>query len=184
LRERGIKGDLEREGYTREEVEAALYIASYLHDVGIGVSRDHHESFSVCLAYPRVWEVLSSIMEPKRAAMLTVEILHMIREHRSSGKPLTLEGEIVRLADALDMERGRAAKEAGVDDMHKISALAIEKVKVKPGRGKPIRVEVWMRNMSGMFHVTHSLKRKIGERIASLMELVVFAEGRQLTLME
>ncbi len=183
LRQAHIATDLEKEGFSEEEIKTAIFLAAYLHDVGIGVSREHHESFSACLAKDVVWELLRQHMEPERAARLTMEILHMIREHRSDGNPLTLEGEIVRLADALDMEKGRAAKEAGIDDMHKISALAIEEVRVGRGEERPIRVEVAMKDMSGMFHVIFSLKKKIGRRLARYVELVVEADGERIELM-
>ena len=55
-------------------------------------------------------------------------MLQAITGHRDYGKPLTLEAGIVRVADALDMAKGRSRIpfEHGRVSIHSLSAAAIE----------------------------------------------------------
>ena len=52
---------------------------------------------------------------------------------------MTLEAGIVRVADALDMTKGRSriGFEAGVVNIHSISAASIEKVGIPPAGRSP-----------------------------------------------
>ena len=66
---------------------------------------------------------------------MTAEVLQTITSHRADGEPLTLEAGIVRVADALDMAKGRSRIpfEAGRVSMHSLSAAAIDSVRILPG---------------------------------------------------
>ncbi len=77
--------------------------------------------------------------------------------------PLTLEAGIVKVADALDMEKGRSRIpfEAGKVDIHSISALSIEEVDIEEGEEKPILIKVKMTNPAGIFQVDNLLGAKI-----------------------
>ena len=62
------------------------------------------------------------------------------RDHQppvARAQPFTIEGAIVRVADALDMAKGRARLpfEAGETNIHSLSAYAIESVTISAGRG-------------------------------------------------
>ena len=65
--------------------------------------------------------------------------------------PLTVEAGIVRVADALDMARGRSRVpfEAGRHNIHSLSAYAIDEVKISPGEERAVRVEIAMSNSAG-----------------------------------
>jgi metal-dependent HD superfamily phosphatase/phosphodiesterase len=78
-------------------------------------------------------------------------------------EPLTIEAGIVSIADALDMEAGRARIpfEAGKVDIHAVSALSIEKVEVIEGEKKPITIKITMSNSAGVFQIDELLKPRI-----------------------
>ena len=72
---------------------------------------------------------------PEEATIVASEILHAIISHHAPNRPLTVEAGIVKVADALDMEKGRARipYEKGRIDIHSASAIAIENVTIEEG---------------------------------------------------
>jgi len=90
-------------------------------------------------------------------------VLHAIVSHERHRKPLTVEAGIVCVADALDMEKGRARIpfEAGKVDIHSVSALSIEKVEITEGVEKPITIKITMSNPAGVFQIDQLLKPRI-----------------------
>ena len=108
------------------------------------------------------------------------EILHAIIAHRSDGKPLTVEAGVVRVADALDMSKGRSRIpfEAGKVNIHSLSAAAIEQVEIATGTDKPIRINVRMSNSAGVFQLDELLKEKLnGSGLEPYVEVEATIEG-------
>ncbi|MDX1494525.1 MAG: hypothetical protein R3253_10725, partial [Longimicrobiales bacterium] len=91
------------------------------------------------------------------------EILHAIISHRSGGRPLTLEAGVVRIADALDMAKGRSRIpfEAGSLSIHSVSAAAVESVAIEPGDSHPVRITVELSNSAGLFQLDQLLREKL-----------------------
>ena len=87
-----------------------------------------------------------------------------------------MEAGVVRIADGLDMKKGRAriGFESGKKDIHSISAMAIEDVRLlKPEEDKPVRVEIVMGDAAGIFQVDYLLKKKIkGSGLEQYVEIV------------
>ena len=77
----------------------------------------------------------TGIYEEPDLTVITSEVLQAITSHREYGKPLTIEAGIVRVADALDMAKGRSRIpfERGSVSIHSLSAAAIEDVEIKDG---------------------------------------------------
>ena len=69
----------------------------------------------------------------------------------------------MRVADALDMARGRSRVpfEAGRLNIHSLSAYAIEEVKISPGEDRAVRVEIEMSNSAGIYQVDELLATKL-----------------------
>ena len=95
--------------------------------------------------------------------MIVSEVLQGIISHRSDGQPLTIEAGLLRVADALDMAKGRSRIpfERGSVSIHSLSAAAIEDVLIKDGEERPILIEIVMNNSSGLFQVDGLLKAKL-----------------------
>jgi metal-dependent HD superfamily phosphatase/phosphodiesterase len=91
------------------------------------------------------------------------ETLQAIISHRADGEPLTVDAGIIRVADALDMAKGRSRIpfEKGSLSMHSLSAAAIEDVTITDGEERPIKIEILMNNSSGIFQVDGLLKAKL-----------------------
>src|SRR5207253_6766487 len=105
---------------------------------------------------------------------------HAIISHRSDGRPLTIEAGIVRIADSLDMAKGRSRIPfaAGSASIHSISAAAIETVKMEKGESKPIRLVIEMSNSAGVFQLDELFREKLsGSGLEPYIELEAHIAG-------
>ncbi len=118
---------------------------------------------SVLVAREFIEKYLPPIYSEEECAILTSEILHAIVCHEQPNNPLTLEAGIVGIADALDMEAGRARIpfQSGKIDIHAVSALSIEKVEITEEGKKPITIKIKMSNSAGVFQIDELLKPRI-----------------------
>jgi metal-dependent HD superfamily phosphatase/phosphodiesterase len=160
----GVEPSIVRDyGLERDDAEVAVLLGALLHCVGMAVHRDGHEDFSLFLAEPKVRQLLDGLYEEPDLTVLTAEVLHAITSHREYGRPLTLEAGILRVADALDMAKGRSRIpfEHGRVSIHSLSAAAIEEVTIADGEEKPVRIEILMNNSSGIYQVDGLLKAKL-----------------------
>jgi metal-dependent HD superfamily phosphatase/phosphodiesterase len=114
---------------------------------------------------------LTPTYSEEEKAIITSEVLHAIVTHEeppsneSTCKILTKEAGIVGIADALDMEAGRARIpfQSGKVDIHAVSALSIEKVDIELTENglKPINIKIKMSNSAGVFQIDELLKPRI-----------------------
>ena len=146
-----------------EDAEIVVALAALLHDVGMSIHRADHEAFSLFVAQDKLRRLLPTLYDERRATILRAEILHAIISHRSGGKPLTLEAGVVRIADALDMSKGRSriSFESGSLSIHSVSAAAIESITLEHGTDRAICVTVDMSNSAGLFQLDQLLREKL-----------------------
>ncbi|TAK26105.1 MAG: HD domain-containing protein [Chloroflexota bacterium] len=167
-------------GMTVHDAEVVTVLAALLHDIGMAIHRDDHERYSLFLAEPKARSLLAgSYVEPYLTVMVS-EILHAIIAHRAGGRPLTIEAGVVRVADALDMSKGRSRIpfEAGQVNIHSVSAAAIDSVVIAQGEDKPIRIDILMSNSAGIFQLDELLKEKLrGSGIEQFVEVTARIEG-------
>ena len=176
LTKHGVEPSLVRDfGMTREDAEIVVMLAALLHCVGMSVHREGHEDFSLFLAEPKMRELLDGLYEEPELTVICSEVLQAITSHRDYGKPLSLEAGIVRVADALDMAKGRSRIpfEHGRVSIHSLSAAAIEDVTISDGDARPIKIEVLMNNSSGIYQVDGLLKAKLrGSGLEPYVEVI------------
>jgi len=150
-------------GMHNEDAEVVVVLGAIFHDLGMVVTRTDHEKYSVLLALEFIERCLTSVYSEEERAIICSEVLHAIVAHEQPNKPLTVEAGIVTIADALDMEAGRARIpfKAGKIDIHAVSALSIEKVEIMEGEKKPITIKITMSNSAGVFQIDELLKPRI-----------------------
>ncbi len=148
---------------TNEDAEVVVVLASLLHDVGMSIDRVNHEEMGLFVAHQKLLDLLEGIYPTVARRVIVSETLHAILNHRSEGRPLTLEAGVVRLGDALDMAKGRSriTFEAGHMNIHSVSAASIDSVEIREGETKPVRITVHMLNAAGLFQLDELLKRKL-----------------------
>ncbi len=172
LKQAGFTFDSEREvNASFDEVLSAVIIASYMHDMGNAVNRKDHELLSLVIAKPFVEKIFSELGIRKE---LLPYVFEGILCHMCNWKPTSLEARIIPIADALDMEEGRARLPYKLKgpDIHKFSALAIEKVEISKGSEKPVKVVIHMRNPAGTFQIEEVMMPKVkGANAKEFLEL-------------
>ena len=150
-------------GMKNEDAEVVVVLGSIFHDLGMIVIRDGHEQIGAMLSSTFIEKYLQKIYTEEEIAIITSEVLHAVISHERQIKPLTVEAGIVSVADALDMEEGRARIpfKAGKVDIHSVSALSIQSVEILKGKEKPVTIKIAMSNPAGVFQIDQLLKPRI-----------------------
>jgi metal-dependent HD superfamily phosphatase/phosphodiesterase len=164
LTKHGVEPALVRDfGMERDDAEVVIVLGALLHCIGMAVHREGHEDFSLFLAEPKIRQLCAGVYAEPELTVVASEVLQAITSHRDYGKPLTIDAGIVRVADALDMAKGRSRIpfERGRVSIHSLSAAAIESVEIKDGEDRPILIEILMNNSSGIYQVDGLLKSKL-----------------------
>jgi metal-dependent HD superfamily phosphatase/phosphodiesterase len=176
LTKNGVEPSLVRDyGMEGEDAEVVVVLAALTHCVGMSVHRKGHEDWSLFLAEPKLRELLDGIYDEPDRTVIVSEVLQAITSHRADGEPLSLEAGILRVADALDMAKGRSRIpfERGQVSMHSLSAAAIEEVLIADGETKPVRIEIVMNNSSGLFQIDGLLRAKLrGSGLEPYVEVI------------
>jgi hypothetical protein len=170
-------------GLERDDAGIVVALAALFHDLGMSIHRADHEGYSLFVAQTKLRELLAEEYDVATATVIRSEILHAIIAHRSGGVPLTVEAGIVRIADALDMAKGRSRipfeRESSVS-IHSISAAAIDRVHIERGETKPIRLVIEMSNSAGVFQLDQLFREKLqGSGLESYIELEAAIEGEK-----
>jgi uncharacterized protein len=180
LTKHGVQPGVVRDfGLAQEDAEVVVALAALMHCVGMSIHRHGHEDFSLFLSEPKLRELLDGLYEEPDRTVIVSEVLQAIISHRADGQPLTIEAGLIRVADALDMAKGRSRIpfEKGRVSMHSLSAAAIEDVTISDGEDRPILIEIRMNNSSGIFQVDDLLKAKLrGSGLEPYVEVVAHVD--------
>ena len=154
-----------QQGLDEADEAVVIALAATLHDIGHVVHRDDHPYYSIPLAADVLDRLLMEYYDTEAAVRVKGETLHAILCHHTEETPLTLEAGVVRVADALDMERGRSRipYERGGRGINTLSSQAIKQVSLEKGEDTPVLVEIEMSDAAGVYQVDELLKSKIRE---------------------
>lgn len=180
-----IKGDVTPSSVadhelTNEDAEVIVVLAALLHDSGMSIQRADHEQYSLIVGQLKMLELLKDIYPPRTRRVVVSEALHAIIAHRAEGRPVTIEAGTVRVADALDMAKGRSRIpfEAGEVNIHSVSAAAVDAVDIETGEVKPVRISITMTNAAGLFQLDELLKDKLkGSGLEPYIEVAATIKG-------
>jgi uncharacterized protein len=181
LQKRGIEPAMVTDyGMRSRDAEVVIAAGCLLHDTGMSIHRTDHEAYSLFLSARKLDQLLDGVYEEPEKSVVAAEALHAIIGHRRRGDPTTVEAGIVRVADALDMAKGRSRVpfEAGRPNIHSLSAAAIDEVKIEPGEDRAVRIEIAMNNSSGLFQVDELLATKLrGSGLEDQIEVIARIEA-------
>jgi metal-dependent HD superfamily phosphatase/phosphodiesterase len=187
VRDRGLRlydllksGGVEFNGASDQGLDEAdepviIALAATLHDVGHVVHRDRHSYYSIPLAADVLDRILPEFYDLPERVRVKAEVLHAILCHHTEEETLTREAGVIRIADGLDMERGRSRVpyEKGGRGINTVSSQAVEAVVLSPGDGTPVEVEIRMNNAAGVYQVDSLLKAKVeGSLLEDLVRVV------------
>lgn len=163
-------------GLTNDYAETVIFLACIMHDLGMSIHRDGHEGFSLFIAQGFLREILASLPVEEKMVVMS-EVLHAIISHRANGKPSTVEAGVVRIADALDMGKGRSriTYKKGEINIFSVSDNAIDRVEVTEGSDRPLKIKIIMDNPAGIFQVDDLMKEKIkGSGLEKYIEVAAY----------
>ena len=166
LRDGGVVPNIvkERTG-SYEDAELVVMAAAYLHDLGNAIHRDVHYLHTLVLCEDFLDSALMELYgkERWRLARLKAATLEAIYTHDEEVEAISVEGGSVKIGDGTDMACGRARVpfQRGKKDIHSISAMAINDVRITKGEEKPVRIEVEMSCSAGVFQIQNVLGGKI-----------------------
>ena len=163
LRRAGVEpGMVADYGMKKEDAEVVVVLGCLTHCLGMAIHRTGHEDMSLFLAADRMPRLLAGLYEEPELTIVQAEVLQTIISHRSDGVPLSIEAGVVRVADALDMAKGRSRIpfESGRVSIHSLSAAAIEEVRIK-GTDGTVKIEIEMNNSAGLYQVDNLLRSKL-----------------------
>lgn len=167
-------------GLTNEDAEVVVVLGAALHDIGMSIHRHEHETYSLLLGAPKARDLLADIYQEPTLTIVVSEALHAVIAHRSDERTYTIEAGAVKVGDALDMTQGRSRIpfEQGAVNIHSLSAAAVERIIIRRGEEKPIRIEAVLNNSAGLFQLDELLRPKIASSsIASQVEVEARIEG-------
>jgi len=165
LVEAGVKPDVALSG--AGDVDDACLVtagAALLHDIGNQLHRQRHELLGVGLAQGLLDRMMpATYPDVEQRVELRAFILHAILCHDFDPPPLTFEAGVVGVADGTDVTKGRGRKafDLGKIDIHSVSALAIDEVRIDRGKDFPVEITVIMNNSAGIFQIEETLTRKV-----------------------
>lgn len=181
LHQHGVEMSITKDfGLSVEYAELVVLLASLLHDTGMSVNRENHEEFSLFITNNLLREMLTFLSIETKTIIIS-EVLHAIINHRSKGNPNTIEGGIVRVADALDMTHGRSRipYEAGKVSIYSVSAFAIDNVEIEEGTEKPVNITITMNNSAGVFQIDALINKKLASSgIEKYVKVKAFIGGK------
>ena len=180
LRRVGVEASMVRDYAMRQEdAEVVVVLGCLTHCLGMAIHRNGHEEMSLFLAADRLPALLDGLYDEPERTIVQAEVLQTIISHRSDGRPLSVEAGVVRVADALDMAKGRSRIpfDSGRVSIHSLSAAAIEEVRISGGDGR-VRVEIEMNNSAGLYQVDNLLRSKLrGSGLEPHIDVIATIEG-------
>lgn len=190
LHDAGVKTSLETESVgTFADSVTAVCIAALLHDAGMTIARKGHELYSGIVTYNIIKDVLTKVLpnDVRRQTIMQSVAIEGILGHMATNPVHSIEAGLILIADGCDMTKGRARITLEIPtkptegDIHKYSANSIEKVKIRHGKERPVKIEVHMKSEVGFFQVEEVLIPKIQSSPAKhLVELHAGVNGEEM----
>jgi metal-dependent HD superfamily phosphatase/phosphodiesterase len=176
---------VQEEVATHEDARIAVVLAAFLHDLGMSVCRDDHETHALFIADPFLLRILGEVYsDPGTVYMLRSLVAEGIVGHMAHYKVHSVEAGIIMVADGADCTAGRSfvpnliPRNPMIGDIHRFSATAIHKVDIRPGVRRPVRIDVTMTSSAGLFQVEEVLMGKAkASPIFNHLEIAAHLDG-------
>jgi metal-dependent HD superfamily phosphatase/phosphodiesterase len=182
----GVQPSLvQEEVATLEDARVAVVLSAFLHDLGMSVCRDDHERHSLFIADPFLMRILAEVYPDSGTQyMLRSLVAEGIVGHMAHYRVHSVEAGIIMVADGADCTAGRSfvpnliPRNPMIGDIHRFSATAIERVDIRAGRRRPVRIDVTMTSSAGLFQVEEVLMGKAkASPIFNHLEIAAHLDG-------
>ncbi len=172
LIENKIETSLEEEKLgTFEDSTILILIAGFCHDIGMAMGRKSHERNSIIIGTEIIERILFKLYDDKNKALIyKAMVFEAILGHMGDFNVTSIEAGVILVSDGCDMSKGRARipyvlqKKPTIGDIHKYSAMSINKVIIGPGdEERPIKITVDMEDKAGVFQIEEVLYGKVSK---------------------
>ncbi len=193
LMEKGIKPNIISEyEMEKDDAELIVVLGAVLHDIGHVIHRAKHEQTGLIIAQPIIKRLLNGIYQDEtKEQIIGNEVMHIIFSHEPNVTPFTIEAGVVKVADALDMEkgRGRIPYEIGSVSIHSVSVMAVQEVEINRGQEgeRPLRIAIKMSDNAGIFQIDDLLRDKVetsGIEGLLVVDAIMVKDGKESLIKE
>jgi uncharacterized protein len=167
---------------TPDEAEVIVVLAAAVHDVGPAVHTEPGVAAraALVLADRKFQELLAGIYPVRERAVLCAEALHAVVAQEPHVECLTLEAGVLKLADALDLTKGRGRLPA--EASRRLGAAnavpVVDEITIQRDTAPPVRVVLRLSRADELPAVEAVLQSKLARvPFADLVELVAHLEG-------
>ncbi len=171
-------GVTEQHRLAPDEAEVVVVLAAALHDLDLAIHPDPRPG-GLALAALKARDLLTALYPVRERTILLAEVLHAISALAAETRCLTLEASVLKLADVLDMTKGRARLPAELGHAPDgASPAVVDEVSIQRHRTPPVRVLIHLAAAEGARQVEALLSRKL--RLTGLegrVEVLAHASG-------
>jgi metal-dependent HD superfamily phosphatase/phosphodiesterase len=131
-----------------DDAEVVVVLAAALHNLGVAIHPTASAPGGLALAALKGRELLAGLYPVRERTVLLAEMLHCIAAQPDAQTCLTLEAGVLKLADALDVTKGRvrvSAQPRGLGD-----GAAIQEVTIQRSKNPPVRVVIRLGQLAGV----------------------------------
>ena len=166
-----------RHRLTPEEAEVIVVLAAAVHDLGLAVHTEPAQAAgaNLVLADRKCRELLDGIYPLRERTIVVAECLHAVTSLEPGAGCGSLEASLVKLADALDLAkgRGRLAPSAFEAAGGANAAAGVEEVVIERSKSPPVRIVIRLSQLSGREAVEARLRHGLrGVHLAGVVEVV------------
>lgn len=179
LRDGGQAPGVAQHRLSSDDAEVVVVLAAALHDLGLAVQAETPSAAGLALAAAKGRELLQGLYPVRERTLVLAEALHAVAAHDAAVRCLTLEAGVLRLADALDLTKGRVRLSPdGGRGAH--AAMQIDEVTISRAGQPPVRVVIRLQQAAGLAALEAFLRARLRHcRLEGLVEFVARPAGEE-----
>lgn len=162
---------------TPDDAEVVVVLAAALHDLGLAVHAEAASAAGLALAALKGRELLAGLYPVRERTILLSETLHAVAALDAATRCLTLEAGVLRLADALDLTKGRVrlSPDGG---RGAAGPPQVEDVTIQRSHQPPVRVIIRLVQAEGVAGLDAFLHARLRDcRLEGLVEILARLDG-------
>lgn len=161
LRDAGLLPALvEHHRLASEDAELVVVLAAALHDLGLAAGAGDQPSAGLALATVKGRELLADLYGVRERTIVLAEALHAVSAQPAGVRCLTLEAAVLRLADALDLAKGRVRLPAH-PGRGPMGAVPVEEVAILRAKDPPVHVVIRLSQAEALGAIEDLLRHRL-----------------------
>lgn len=161
LRDAGhLSGIVEEHRLTADDAEVVVVLAAALHNLGVAIHPNSAAPSGLALATVKGRELLAGLYPVRERTIVLAEMLHAVAAQPDAQTCLTLEAGVLKLADALDITKGRVRVSAQ-PGRGPGGVAAVDEVTIQRAKNPPVRVIIRLSHAAGLAGLETTLQSRL-----------------------